>query len=546
MQRARFFRAVSHVVLGLILLALAVGPQTSGTAAESQIRAPRFDVVAVLDTSLRDGQNAKNLEDQKRALTKYVRSLPPAIRVAIVTVGKFPTVIRDLTNERDATVVAVADLTADGDAALLDGLVLAADQFETIAESKKQIVMFTDGNDQSSSSTIDLVRTRLLNDAIRVDAITFSTATANQATIDLLTSSTGGQALAATDLKGVVDLATRTTEWARPVTIIAPKPPSQAKKLLASPLVKYALMGLVFIAVLMAMLNLTAPGPEKVNLTGTKADKKGGVSTPVAGLAEKMTQVADKAIAKQGRTKGINASLERAGMNLRPGEFVVLALALGFAFGAVAVLKFGLYIGAPVGFFGMLLGGKLFLAQKIKKRSAAFGEQLSDTLQLLSSSLRAGQSMMQALDSVSKEGDPPASEEFRRVIVEARLGRDVVDAMKAMADRVQSEDFGWVVPAIEINREVGGDLAEVLDTVAKTIRDRADLRRQVKTLSAEGRFSAFVLLGLPIAITLIIRTSNPTYIAALGSGKGLYLAGGGVALMVIGAVWLMKICKIEF
>ncbi len=545
MQRARFFRAVSHVVLGLILLALAVAPQTSGNAAEGQIRAPRFDVVVVLDTSLRDGQNAKNLEDQKRALTKYVRSLPPAIRVSIVTVGKFPTVIRDLTNERDATIVAVTDLTADGDAALLDGLVLAADQFETIAESKKQIVMFTDGNDQSSSSTIDLVRTRLLNDAIRVDAITFSTATANRATIDLLTGSTGGQAVAATDLKGVVDLAARTTEWARPVTIVAPTPPSPTKKLLSSPLIRYVLMGLVFIAVLMAMLNLTAPGPQKINLTGKKSDKK-GVSTPVAGLAEKMTQVADKAIAKQGRTKGINASLERAGINLRPGEFVVLALTLATAFGAVAVLKFGLAIGAPVGIFGMLFGGKLFLAQKIKKRATAFGEQLSDTLQLLSSSLRAGQSMMQALDSVSKEGDPPASEEFRRVIVEARLGRDVVDAMRAMADRVQSEDFGWVVPAIEINREVGGDLAEVLDTVAKTIRDRADLRRQVKTLSAEGRFSAFVLLGLPVAITAIIRTSNPEYISALGHGKGLYMAGGAIALMVIGAVWLMKLCKIEF
>ena len=115
------------------------------------------------------------------------------------------------------------------------------------------------------------------------------------------------------------------------------------------------------------------------------------------------------------------------------------------------------------------------------------------------------------------------------MIVEARLGRDVVDAMKAMADRVRSEDFGWVVPAIEINREVGGDLAEVLDTVAKTIRDRADLRRQVKTLSAEGKFSAYVLLSLPVAITLIIRASNPTYIAALGHGKGGLYGGRSCA-----------------
>ena len=543
MQRARLFRAVSHVVLGLVLLALAILPQTPSTAAESTLRAPRFDVVAVLDTSSRT--YGVNLEVQKRALTKYVRSLPPTIRVAIVSVGKFPTVIRDLTNARDATVIAATDLMAEGDAALLDGLTLAADQFETVAESKKEIVMFTDGNDQSSSSTIDMVRTRLLNDDIRLDAITFSSPEENRAAIDLLTSSTGGQAIAATDLKGVVELSTRVSEWARPAAIELPRRSSPAKKIFSSAILRYGLMGLVFIAVLLAMLSLTAPGPEKVNLTGEKAVKKSG-STPVSGLAERMSQVADKAIAKGGRTKGINASLERAGINLRPGEFVILSFAVGVTFGAVAVLKFGLIIGAGLGFIMMFAGSKLFLMQKIKKRANAFGEQLSDTLQLLSSSLRAGQSMMQALDSVSKEGDPPASEEFRRVIVEARLGRDVVDAMKAMADRVRSEDFGWVVPAIEINREVGGDLAEVLDTVAKTIRDRADLRRQVKTLSAEGKFSAYVLLSLPVAITLIIRASNPTYIAALGHGKGLYLAGGAVLLMLVGAFWLMKICKIEF
>ena len=543
MQRARLFRAVSHVVLGLVLLALAILPQTPSTAAESTLRAPRFDVVAVLDTSSRT--YGVNLEVQKRALTKYVRSLPPTIRVAIVSVGKFPTVIRDLTNARDATVIAATDLMAEGDAALLDGLTLAADQFETVAESKKEIVMFTDGNDQSSSSTIDMVRTRLLNDDIRLDAITFSSPEENRAAIDLLTSSTGGQAIAATDLKGVVELSTRVSEWARPAAIELPRRSSPATKIFSSAILRYGLMGLVFIAVLLAMLSLTAPGPEKVNLTGEKAVKKSG-STPVSGLAERMSQVADKAIAKGGRTKGINASLERAGINLRPGEFVILSFAVGVTFGAVAVLKFGLIIGAGLGFIMMFAGSKLFLMQKIKKRANAFGEQLSDTLQLLSSSLRAGQSMMQALDSVSKEGDPPASEEFRRVIVEARLGRDVVDAMKAMADRVRSEDFGWVVPAIEINREVGGDLAEVLDTVAKTIRDRADLRRQVKTLSAEGKFSAYVLLSLPVAITLIIRASNPTYIAALGHGKGLYLAGGAVLLMLVGAFWLMKICKIEF
>jgi tight adherence protein B len=153
---------------------------------------------------------------------------------------------------------------------------------------------------------------------------------------------------------------------------------------------------------------------------------------------------------------------------------------------------------------------------------------------------------MQAIDSVAKEGDAPASDEFRRVVTETRLGRDLIDSLRAMADRIQSEDFNWVIPAIEINREVGGDLAEVLDTVAGTIRDRADIRRQVKTLSAEGRLSAYVLLSLPIGIAAFINFSNPSYLVELRTSPGYYLAGIAILAMIVGGVWLFKLCKIEF
>jgi tight adherence protein B len=545
MSRVRLFRVVSHVVLAFTLFALALIPQKRSSAADAPKPEPKFDVVAVIDSSSRTSRSDV-LETQKKALVKYVKSLPANVRVAIVATGKFPTVIRDMSLSRDATTIAVTGIKAEGDAALYDGLVLAADQFDQVAGAKKQIVVLTDGKDQSSASTLDLVRTRLLTDAVRVDAIAFVTPDEDRKAIELLTSSTGGQIVQAVDLKAIVDLADRTAEWARPIVTVAPKQPSTLSKILGSTLLRFVLLGLVFAAILVAMLNVTAEGPEKLNLTGSAAEEsaKKSSSTPVSGLAEKMTQVADNVMAKQGRDKGLNASLERAGSNLKSGEFLVMVLALGLGLTALCMLKFGRW-----GAFGGLLTpifAKFYLSNRIKKRANAFGEQLSDTLQLLSSSLRAGQSMMQALDSVSREGDPPAAEEFRRVIVEARLGRDVVDAMRAMADRVQSEDFGWVVPAIEINREVGGDLAEVLDTVAKTIRDRADLRRQVKTLSAEGRFSAYVLLALPICITLVIRAGNPKYIEGLTHGTGIWLSVGGVVLMLLGAIWLFKICKIEF
>ena len=249
---------------------------------------------------------------------------------------------------------------------------------------------------------------------------------------------------------------------------------------------------------------------------------------------------------KNGKNNGLNVLLERAAVNLRPGEFVIMTFAAGLVGMAIGFLAFRPW-GAIGGFLlATFVLPKKFLKRKIKKRSAAFGEQLSDTLQLLSSSLRAGQGLMQAVDSVAREGDAPASEEFRRVVVEARLGRDLIDSLKSMSDRLQSEDFQWVIPAIEINREVGGDLAEVLDTVASTVRDRADIRRQVKTLSAEGRMSAYVLLALPIGIAALVRASNPTYINLLFHGFGWVLTGIGVALMTIGGFWLFSLCKIEF
>jgi tight adherence protein B len=147
---------------------------------------------------------------------------------------------------------------------------------------------------------------------------------------------------------------------------------------------------------------------------------------------------------------------------------------------------------------------------------------------------------------VAKESDSPTSEEFHRVVVETRLGRDLVDSLKAMTARIDCEDMEWVIPAVEINREVGGDLAEVLEQVGATIRDRADLRRQVKTLSAEGRLSAFVLVGLPIVLGGFIQSSNPEYMGALFEGFGLYLVGAASLMMLIGSIWLFNLCKIEF
>jgi tight adherence protein B len=182
-----------------------------------------------------------------------------------------------------------------------------------------------------------------------------------------------------------------------------------------------------------------------------------------------------------------------------------------------------------------------------RQRRKKFADQLAETLQILAGTLRAGHGLSQGFDTVAREAEAPTAEEIRRLSIETRLGRDLVDGLKSLADRMESEDFRWVAQAIEIQRDVGGDLAEVLDSVASTIRDRTRIRRQVAALSAEGRMSALVLMILPFALGGVMAVSNPDYVRPLfGSAKGYQLLAIGAALLAAGGLWLRRIVKPAF
>jgi tight adherence protein B len=173
-------------------------------------------------------------------------------------------------------------------------------------------------------------------------------------------------------------------------------------------------------------------------------------------------------------------------------------------------------------------------------------EQLPDVLSILASSLRAGHSFLQALDQVAGEIKEPSAGEFHRVVSEIRLGRSIDDAMNEMADRVGSEDMRWAVMAVNIQRQVGGNLAEVLDIVANTVRERAYVHRQVRVLSAEGRLSIAILTALPFGIFFYLALVNPEYVAPLFTtmiGRILLLIGG--TLMGLGVFSMTRIVRID-
>ncbi len=240
------------------------------------------------------------------------------------------------------------------------------------------------------------------------------------------------------------------------------------------------------------------------------------------------------------------AVLDRAGVKT-PFPAVVLSILIAMAVVFVAGWAVdGVLLGLLLAVLVPALV-RVVLGARAGRRRAAFTDQLEDSLQLMASSLRAGQSFTQALATVARDSPEPSREEFTQVLNESRVGRDVGHALDELAARMDSADLVWVAEAIAINREVGGNLASILDRVTDTIRERHQVRRQVAVLSSEGRLSAVVLMGLPVGIVGFLGVTTPEYIGRLvESPLGYAMVGASVVMLVLGGLWLRKLVRIVF
>lgn len=239
-------------------------------------------------------------------------------------------------------------------------------------------------------------------------------------------------------------------------------------------------------------------------------------------------------------------TLEDAGLRLSQADFFVL-VAAGALVGALA----GLLVAGPLlAVLLVLLAplvGHLVIGFLTGKRRAKFDEQLGDTLQLLAGGLRAGHSILRAIDAAATESQSPTSEEMRRVVTETSLGRDLLASLTDTAERMRNEDFVWIAQAIQINREVGGNLAEVLDQVNETIRERSEIKGHIKSLAAEGKFSAYILMAMPIGIVVMLMLVNPGYMNVMFTHPlGWTMIVASIVLMTIGGLWMRKIIDLKF
>jgi tight adherence protein B len=280
---------------------------------------------------------------------------------------------------------------------------------------------------------------------------------------------------------------------------------------------------------------------------GVAAPSNRQSASPTA-ISAQLINMGDRVMEGRDSTTKIMSLMNRADLPWRAGEWFViriLAVILTGAFGFI-LLRSHQTLGLVV---GLLLGFALppiLLRRMARRRSKKFEEQLPDVLMLVATSLGSGFSLLQALDAVAKDAAEPAAKEFSRALAEARIGTDVSDALDHMAVRMDSENMRWTTMAIRIQREVGGNLAETLRTTAATLRERGMLRRQVRALSAEGRLSAYILVGLPVLLFVYSYFVNYDYLSLLWTTLfGLVMSIGGLISMAIGIFWMRKIVNIE-
>lgn len=547
------------------------------------------DVVLVVDTS--GSMKGEPMAAAIAAAQSFVNELPPDIRVGLVSFSDRPRVRQRLSTERTALLDAIASLEAGGETALYDAVTEAATLFT--GPGQRNIVLLSDGGDTASKSSLrsaastnapvfavglksgEFDEKALLRIADATDGEYspvaradlgrlyrgLATELSNQYVLTYESEvRSGGEATVLVSAFGQTDSI---------LTLLPPAPvdassdgagpagerPSQP--LLSGAWGLWVSLGLLFAAcfwILAMVLGgryqhdrdqelarlMAMSGGDPSESTRSRSDRR------LRWIPQTLIRVVHGLADRKGVGEALDLKIERAGLPLSPEEFLAMTVVTAFGGAVLGLVVFGNLLVALAVACTTAVIPNFLLAVLAHRRFNRLHGQLPDILMILASSIRSGHSFLQALDMVSKETGEPGATEFARLVAEIRLGRPIEEAMTAMSVRVGSEDFRWAVMAVNIQREVGGNLAELLDGVADTLRDRESLRRQVDVLSSEGRISIGILTVLPIAVALYLMRVNPEYVGLLFNTRiGMLLVAAATTLLIGGYVWMKRMVKID-
>lgn len=575
--------------------------------ASAELAASNDDIerIAVLAIDTSNSMRGERIEEAKAAALTFLDTVPDNVQVGIITFDSDVVVQQEPSTDRDESRDIIEGLDLRLDTELYQGVQQA---ITTAGEGSgsRQILLLSDGEDNTGAPVAPVLKALKESD-VKLDVVSLQQRPAGTRILQQMADATEGTVISADDPAALsAAFASEAEALARQVLITATIPDSasatsanvavnltaggdthtasaflairqaaaeeaQEKPAVAAPKQVttvwsdlpewsiYAAIGAIFVGIVGVMLGFSSPkaaatiGIEEhigayAAAGGARKLPKKKQAASTDGLKDQARQAAENLLAsnKSFEAKVANR-LEGAGMALKPSEWILMHAGI-----AVLAAIVGLLAGRgnpvmAVMFFALgLVGPWLYLAVKRGKRLKAFNAQLADTLQLMSGSLSAGLSLAQSLDTVVREGSDPMASEFKRVIAETRLGVELEDALDGITQRMDSKDFGWVVMAIKIQREVGGNLAELLLTVAATLREREYLRRHVRALSAEGRLSAWILGGLPPGFMGYLALSKPEYVEPMFTTPiGWLMLAGMAVLLAVGVFWMFKVAKVD-
>jgi tight adherence protein B len=563
---------------------------------------------AVLVMDVSGSMAGSGLAGAKRAARAFLAAIPADVRVGLVTFADAARVAVPPTIDRGAVATAVQRLEADGSTALYDGAILGV--ATAGKDGLRTVLLLSDGADEGSTAKLPAAVAAVKTAKVTLDAVSFVGSDNTQARpLRQLAGAGGGRVIATgaadelaaafTTTAQVISNQLQVTATLPPTikstsanvtvsasagdlelshtaftTLVAAAPekvdeqfgPTPVTASGKSTLVSESTLPIAFGALFLGLLVLLAGTVSSIDrsaerqgrvrrrlslytLAGRQAEKEPPRTTALGSspVARSAVELAGRVAQQRDFDATLAHRLEAAGVPLRVAEWMLIHIGVAIGFAMMLLLVSGGGIMATIAGLGLgLLLPWIYLSVKESRRTSAFLALLPDTLQMIAGSLSAGFSMPQAMDTVVREGQQPITGEFNRALVEARLGVPIEEALDGVAQRMKSQDFGWVVMAIKIQREVGGNLAELLTTVAATLRERERLRRQVKALSAEGRLSAWILGLLPPVFSLYLVLTRPDYLKPLWTtAMGLFFVGLGVILLAVGTLWMRKAVTVE-
>jgi tight adherence protein B len=544
-------------------------------------------IALVIDTSR--SMSGTKLKDATAAASAFVQKQDPNAEIGVYGFGDQPYTAAPIGRDRTQTVTAVSQLAISQKpgTALYGALALAAKDLGASSSDKRIVVLLSDGASSADTVKLSDALAAAADAEVRIYPIGVATDAAATQALSRMARETGGSyssassssalssvygaiseklgstytityestAPAGTSIALAVNAPgfTGTAQTLKaPGTFVEPQKPGSSW-IPAGDTGRFGVAALAALFVLIATIAVLTAKPSVIlrKRIAPFTEQKSAAATLAEvdpdkarlSLLHQLFIATEKIIGTMKWWKKISRMLEQADLPLRTAELYYIQIGTGLLVGTIAAFGLGrrgifALVAVVIGFMLPVL----FVRFKAKQRMNAFENQLPETLITMAASLKAGHAFNQAMQSAVNEGAEPTSKEFARVLAEVQLGMPAEQAMDAMARRMNSTNFGFVVMAVNIQRTVGGSLADILDLVADTVRQRQQFTKKVKALTAQGRASAYVLVAMPFLMGLAIYLVNGEYMKILWeSSMGKMMIAGSLVMMAIGSMIIKKI-----